>query len=310
MAHSHAHGHAHGVPAVDRPAQRRVLLIALVLNALYTAGEAIAGVLTNSLALLADAGHNLSDVAALGIALGASWLASRPATAQRSFGYQRAEILSALVNGVLLVAISIWIVVEAVGRLSNPPEVDAGWVIVVASIGIVVNLLTGGLLWRFEASSLNLKAAALHLLGDGLASVGTVIAGVVILTTGWLEIDPVVSILIAGLVLASSYTLLRDSVGVLLEETPRGIDAAEVGAKMAAVPGVVDVHDLHIWTITSGFPALSAHVLVAPGDDCHARRREIEVLLEHDYAISHTTLQVDHAARDSAVLQLERFAQE
>ena len=136
------------------------------------------------------------------------------------------------------------------------------------------------------------------------------IAGVVILTTGLAGDRPRRRILIAGLVLASSYTLLRDSVGVLLEETPRGIDAAAVGARMAAVPGVVDVHDLHIWTITSGFPALSAHVLVAPGDDCHARRRQIEALLEHDYAISHTTLQVDHAARDSAVLQLERFGRE
>jgi len=310
MAHSHAHGHSHGLPASDRPAQRRMLLLALGLNAAYTAAEAVAGVLTNSLALLADAGHNLSDVAALAIALGASWLASRPATAQRSFGFQRAEILSALVNGVILVAISIWIVVEAVGRLADPPEVEAGWMVVVALVGIGVNLVTGGLLWRFEASSLNLKAAALHLLGDGLASAGTVVAGVVILATGWLEADPLMSILIAALVLLSSYTILRDSVAILLEQTPRGIDAAEVGRRMAAVGGVVDVHDLHIWTITSGFPALSAHVLVEPGDDCHARRRQLEELLEHDYQINHTTLQVDHATRDPAVVQLERFAHE
>ncbi len=310
MAHSHAHGHSHGLSVVDRQAQRRVLLFALAVNLAYTAAEAVAGFLTNSLALLADAGHNLSDVGALGIALGASWLASRPATAQRSFGLQRAEILSALANGVILVAISIWIVIEAVGRLSNPPDVEAGWVILVAAIGIGVNLLTGGLLWRFEASSLNLKAAAMHLLGDGLASLGTVIAGVVILTTGWLEADPVASILIAGLVLLSSYTVLRDSVGILLEETPRGVDAAEVGRKLAAVPGVVDVHDLHIWTITSGFAALAAHVLVEPGDDCHARRRELEALLAHDYEITHTTLQVDHASGEPGVLQLERFGHE
>ena len=296
--------------AAARTTQRRALWLALALNLAYTAGEALAGVLTDSLALLADAAHNLSDVAALGIALGAVWLASRPPTAQRSFGFQRAEILSALVNGVILVAVSIWIVVEAIGRLSNPPEVDAGWVIVVAAIGIVVNLTTGALLWRFEASSLNLRAAALHLLGDGLASFGTVLAGVVILATGWLEADPLVSILIAGLIVASSWTILRDAVRILLEETPRGIDAADVGRRMAALEGVVDVHDLHIWTITSGFPALAAHVLVDPGDDCHGRRRELEDLLAREYGISHTTLQVDHAGSGSGALQLERFGRE
>ena len=310
MAHAHAQGHDHAGLVTARGGQRRALWIALALNLAYTAAEAVAGVLTDSLALLADAAHNLSDVAALGIALGAVWLAGRPPTARRSFGFQRAEILSALANGVILVAVSIWIIVEAVERLSDPPEVEAGWVVVVAAIGIVVNLVTGGLLWRFEASSLNLRAAALHLLGDGLASLGTVVAGVVILATGWLEADPLVSIFIAVLIIASSWSVLRDAVGILLEATPRGIDAADVGRRMASVRGVVDVHDLHIWTITSGFPALAAHVLVEPGDDCHARRRELEQLLERDYGISHTTLQVEHAGSGTGVLQLERFARE
>jgi cobalt-zinc-cadmium efflux system protein len=255
----------------------------------------VAGVFTDSLALLADAAHNLSDVAGLGIALFATVLAARPATPQRSYGFQRAEILSALANGVLLVAASIWIFVEAAGRLANPEDVAGGWLIVVAGIGVVVNLVSGAMLWRLHADSLNIRAAVLHLLGDGLASVGVVIAGIVILATGWLEADPVVSILIGIAILASSWGVLRDAVTVLLEQAPRGMDAADVGRRMATVPGVVEVHDLHIWTITSGFPALSAHVLVAREDDCHARRRDLETMFGRDFGIEHTTLQVDHA---------------
>jgi cobalt-zinc-cadmium efflux system protein len=300
-------GHAHGHVAVDRAGQSRALIVALVVNLAYTAVEAIAGVLTDSLALLADAAHNLSDVGALAIALIAAWLAGRPPTARRSFGYQRAEILSALANGVILVVISVWIFIEAAERLASPPEVAGGWVIGVAGVGIVVNGLTGALLWRAGASSLNVRAAALHLAGDALASVGVVIAGVVILATGWLQADPVVSIVVGVLIIAGTWSTLRDSVGVLLEEAPRGLDVADVGRKMASVPGVVEVHDLHVWTITSGFPALSAHVLVRPGDDCHARRRELEELLEHEFGIEHTTLQVDHVSEPGGLVQLERF---
>jgi cobalt-zinc-cadmium efflux system protein len=298
--HAHSHEHSHGVP---RTGHARALGIALALNLGYTIAEAIAGVLTDSLALLADAAHNLSDVAGLGIALVATLLAVRPATPQRSFGLQRAEILSALANGVLLVAASIWIFVEAGRRLANPEDVAGGWLIVVAGIGVLVNLVSGGILWRLHADSLNIRAAVLHLLGDGLASVGVVIAGVVILTTGWLEADPVVSIVIGIAVLLSSWGVLRDAVNILLEEAPRGMDAAEVGRRMAGLPGVVEVHDLHIWTITSGFPALSAHVLVAREDDCHARRRDLEAMLKRDFRIDHTTLQVDHASNYDALVQ-------
>jgi cobalt-zinc-cadmium efflux system protein len=288
--HAHSHEHSHGVP---RTGHARALGIALALNLGYTIAEAIAGVLTDSLALLADAAHNLSDVAGLGIALVATLLAVRPATPQRSFGLQRAEILSALANGVLLVAASIWIFVEAGRRLANP------------EIGVLVNLVSGGILWRLHADSLNIRAAVLHLLGDGLASVGVVIAGVVILTTGWLEADPVVSIVIGIAVLLSSWGVLRDAVNILLEEAPRGMDAAEVGRRMAGLPGVVEVLDLHIWTITSGFPALSAHVLVAREDDCHARRRDLEAMLKRDFRIDHTTLQVDHASNYDALVQMQ-----
>jgi cobalt-zinc-cadmium efflux system protein len=301
---SHAHGHAHS-HAVARTGHARALGIALVLNLGYTIAEAVAGVLTDSLALLADAAHNLSDVAGLGIALFATLLAARPATPQRSFGYQRAEILSALANGVLLVAASIWIFVEAGRRLANPEDVAGGWLIVVAGIGVLVNLVSGAMLWRLHADNLNIRSAVLHLLGDGLASLGVVVAGVIILTTGWLEADPVVSIVIGVAVLVSSWGILRDAVNILLEKAPRGMDAADVGRRMAAVPGVTEVHDLHIWTITSGFPALSAHVLVAREDDCHARRRDLEAMLRRDFGIKHTTLQVDHVSDRDALLGVE-----
>jgi cobalt-zinc-cadmium efflux system protein len=260
-----------------------------------------------SLALLADAGHNLSDVFALGVALLASWLASRPPTPQRSFGLQRAEILSALANAVVLVVIGIWILVEAAGRFGDAPEVQGGWMIVVAAAGVVVNLASMAILARVEEGNLNIRAAVVHLGTDALASLGVVAAGLLILVFGWDAADAVAGVLIALLILASSWSILRESLRILLEMTPAGIDATEVGRRMAAMPGVVEVHDLHIWTITSGFPALSAHVLVRPGDDCHARRRELEELLAHELGIEHTTLQVDHAT-ESGLLQLRRQA--
>lgn len=293
--HSHAHAHGHADGDVARAGSAKALWIALGLNAVYTAVEALAGFLTDSLALLADAAHNLSDVAALGVALVATLLATRPATPQRSFGYKRAEILSALANGVLLVVVSILIFVESARRLANPEDVPGGWLILVAGLGIAVNLGSGAVLWRQQSESLNIRAAILHLAGDALASLGVVVAGAIIITTGWLEADPVVSLLIGVLILVSSWTVLRDAVSILLEEAPRGIDAAEVGRRLAGTQGVVDVHDLHIWTITSGFPALAAHVLVRPSEDCHAKRRELEAILREDYGIAHTTLQVDHA---------------
>jgi cobalt-zinc-cadmium efflux system protein len=280
----------------------RPLALVLALTAAYTVAEAIGGWLTDSLALLADAGHMLSDSSSLAIALFAAWLATRPATPERSFGYRRAEILAALVNGVALVAISIWIFIEAFGRLSDPPDVLGGWMLVVAAGGVAVNLVAAGLLARADRENLNVRAAFRHVLADLLGSFGVIAAAVVILTTGWLYADPLISIAVALLVLGSSWGVLSDSVAVLLEATPRGLDARAVERAIVASPGVVSVHDLHIWTITSGFPALSAHVLVSRGDDCHGRRRELETMLERDFRITHTTLQVDHAS--DGLLQL------
>jgi cobalt-zinc-cadmium efflux system protein len=284
-----------------RARNRRVLGVVLALTLSFTVVEVVGGLLTGSLALLADAAHMLSDNLAITIALVAVWLAGRPSTPERSFGYQRAEILAALANGVILVALAIWIFVEAWGRLSDPPEVLAGWVAVVAVGGLVVNLTAAWILHRAGHDTLNIRATLRHVLADALGSAGVLVAAVVILATGWRYADPIAGAVIGVLVLASSWSVLRDSVHILLEGTPRGIDARELGRRLADVPGVVDVHDLHVWTITSGFPALSAHVLVERGDDCHARRRELEALLLEEYGIEHTTLQVDHAAPSNLV---------
>lgn len=286
-----SHGHAH---ALHRARNRRLLGVVLALTAVYAVVELVGGLATGSLALLADAAHMFGDTATVALALFASWLASRPATARRSFGYQRAEILAALANGVALVALAIWIFIEAAGRFSDPPEILGGWVLVVALVGLVVNLVAAAILARASGESLNMLAAYRHVLADLAGSLGVIAAAVIVLTTGWRYADPLVGIAIGVLVLASSWTILRDSVSILLESTPAGIDAEEVGRRMAGMDGVVEVHDLHIWTITSGFPALSAHVLVRPRDDCHDRRRQLEAMLAHEFGLTHTTLQVEH----------------
>jgi cobalt-zinc-cadmium efflux system protein len=299
------HGHEHDV----RAGSARALGLALVLTAGYTAVEVVAGLLTGSLALLADAAHMLSDNVSIALALFAVWLARRPATPERTFGYRRAEVLAALVNGLTLVALSIWIFYEAFRRLGDPPDVLGGWMLVVGVVGIGVNLAGGAILFRSRGGSLNVDAAFRHVLADLLGSIGVVVAAAIILATGWLEADPVVSILIAVLVLASSWSILRDSTSILLEAAPKGIDTRVVGERLARAPGVVEVHDLHIWTITSGFPALSAHVLVGRGEDCHGRRRELEQLLRREFGIEHTTLQVDHASAPDGLVEITRYGE-
>ncbi|MBA2569222.1 MAG: cation transporter [Actinobacteria bacterium] len=294
MSHHHAHG-------LDRTRSRRALGAVLALTATYTVVELVGGLATGSLALLADAGHMLGDTATIALALFASWLAARPATAQRSFGYRRAEILAALANGAALVAVAIWVFVEAIDRLSEPPTILAGWVLVVAGIGFLVNLLAAVILARAAGESLNARAAYTHVLTDLAASAGVIAAALVVVATGWRYADPLVGMAIGLLVLASSWTILRDSVSILLESTPAGIDAQDVGRRMADAEGVIEVHDLHIWTITSGFPALSAHVLVGSREDCHARRRELEAMLSSEFGLRHTTLQVEHIKRSLGV---------
>ena len=297
MAHDHDHA---------RVESRRALAVALVLTASYTLVEVVGGVLAGSLALLADAVHMLSDNVALALALVAAWLATKPSTPERTYGYKRAEVLAALANGVMLVALAIWIFVEAAMRLRDPGDVLGGWMLAIALLGIVVNVAAGLVLSRARNHSLNVEAAFRHVFADLLGSMGVAVAGIVILATGWVEADPLVSILIGVLVLLSTWSILRDSTAILLESTPRGIDADALGQRLASAPGVVEVHDLHVWTITSGFMALSAHVLVSPGEDCHGRRRELERLLRDEFGIEHTTLQVDHAV-DGGLVEMGRF---
>jgi cobalt-zinc-cadmium efflux system protein len=294
-----AHAHAHDHPAAHdhgRAAGRRALTVALVLILGFAVVEAVGGLAADSLALLADAAHMLTDAASLALALFAAWLAGRPATAERSFGWRRAEILAALANAALLVALAVWVAWEAIGRLGDPPSVEAGWVLVIGVAGLAVNGVVARVLHRSAADSLNVRAALRHVLADLLSSAGVIVAALAILLFGWERADPVVSLVIAALVLASAWDVLRESLGVLLEAAPRGIDPVAVGHAMAQHPGVVGVHDLHIWTITSGFASLSAHVTVQTSADCHAIRRELETLLRERFELEHTTLQVEHEA--------------
>ena len=302
MGH-HDHEHGHGASGRNR----RALAIVLALTAGFTVVEIVGGLLTGSLALLADAGHMLSDNLSLGLAIFAAWLAGRPATPNKSFGYRRAEILAALANGVTLVAVSVWVFVEAYSRLREPAEVLGGPMLVIAALGLLVNAAGATILYRSGGESLNVEGAMRHVFADALGSVGAMAAATAIILTGWRYADPLISVVIGILILASSWKLLRDSTNILLEATPPDLSATEVGRKMASADGIVEIHDLHIWTITSGFPALSAHVLVGGHEDCHARRRELEHLLTHEYGISHTTLQVDHVGDHHASLQTLRF---
>lgn len=257
--------------------------------------EVVAGLAAASLALIADAVHMASDAGSLALALGAAWLARRPATLSRSFGFGRAEILAALANGAALVALGVWIFVEASRRLAQPPDVRGGWVVATGAAGLAVNLLAARVLRRAGDESLNLRAASRHVLGDVLGSAGAVVAGAVVLASGWDRADPTVSLLIGLLVLASAWSVLRDATSVLLEAAPAGLDVDELGHALAAHPGVVGVHDLHVWTITSGFPSLSAHVVVEQSSDCHVVRVQLEHVLHERFGLDHTTLQVDHA---------------
>ena len=311
--HGHAHGHDHGHEGADgqrhahdhRAASRRALATVLGLTVVMTVVEVVGGVLTGSLALLADAGHLFSDSFAIGLALGAIVLARRPSTPRRSFGFQRAEILAAFVNGLTLVLVSGWIVWEAIDRLDERPDVLGGWMLAVAAAGLAVNALAAIILLRSGRESLNVEAAYRHVLADLLGSVGVLVAALVIVTTGWTLVDPLVSLAIAVLIVASAWGVLRDSTAILMEQTPTRIDADAVARAIVEVPGVTSLHDLHVWTITSGFDALSAHVLVGRGEDCHARRREVERMLAGDFGITHTTLQVDHDAAET-LLELRR----
>jgi cobalt-zinc-cadmium efflux system protein len=289
-----AHDHGHGVGAVGRDADRRLLLAALGLIVTFLVAEVVVGLLVGSLALLADAGHMLTDAGALGLALVAMRLADRPATGAYTYGLKRVEILSAQVNGLTLAVLVVVFVVEAVRRILDPPDVPGGALAVVAAIGILVNLGAAALLARADRRSLNVAGAYWHVVTDLFAFIATLVAGLVITWTGWTRADAVAALVVAVLMAVAAYRLLRDSSRVFLEAAPRGVDPGNIEAAIRRVDGVTDVHELHVWEVTSGFPALSAHVLVDASVDCHQRRSVIEEMLGAEFAIEHTTLQVDH----------------
>ena len=299
MAHGHGHDH-HGAATVDTSADRRLLAAALALIAAYMLGEVVAGILADSLALLADAGHMLTDAAALAMALGAATMAQRPPQGRWTWGFRRLEVLAAQVNGATLAVLGIWILYSAGRRLASPPDVHGSVVLGVALAGVVVNLAATGLLARASRESLNVRGAFLHVATDLAAFVGTAVAGLLILLTGWDRFDPLASLVVAGLMFWAAFGLLRESSRIFLEVSPREVDPDEVGRAIAGVEDVVEAHDLHVWTVTSGFPSLSAHVLCRADADCHAVRRRIERMLHDRFGLEHTTLQVDHAAEPGA----------
>ena len=282
----HHHGHV-------RTDDARRLTLALVLILGLMVGEIVAGVLADSLALLSDAAHMLTDAAAIALALFAARLARRPASGDFTFGFRRAEILSAQLNGATLVGLAVLIAVEAIQRLINPPEVAGLTVLLVAIAGIAVNLAATRVLAGSDRRSLNVEGAFQHVLTDLFAFIATAIAGAVILLTDYGRADGIAALVVAALMLRSGYGLLRDSGRVLLEAAPRDLDPEEIGNLLAAQSHVVEVHDLHVWEVTSGFPAISAHVTVRAGCDTQAHRRELADLLRERFDISHSTLQVE-----------------
>ncbi len=271
----------------------RALGMALGVTLLLMAVEAVGGWLTGSLALLADAGHLLADVGSLGIGVVGSWLATRPATARMSYGYRRAEILAAATNGVALWAIAAAIAYAAASRLRVPHPVAAPGMLGVAVLGLAGNLLSSALLARAHGRNLNVRAALLHVLGDAVAAIGTIAASLVILATGWTPADVLVSFGVAALILAGSWSLVREAVGILMEGTPRGVSLADVERAMRAVPGVRGVHDLHIWSLTAGVPAVSGHVLVRDVAETQRVLGDLGTLLCTRFGLNHVTLQVE-----------------
>ena len=286
--HDHcSHGHSHA------PRNRKLLLITLVLVCGYMLAELIGGWFANSLALLADAGHMFSDAAALALSFFAMWMADRPSPPRRTFGYHRAEILAAMVNGALLIAVSAYIVIEAIQRMRHPESVHGHMMMGVAVGGLLVNLACLGILHRDRHSSLNMQGAWLHVLSDALGSVGAIIAGLMVAWFGWHWADPVASTIIAVLIVHASWRLLCEAVAVLMESAPKAIDIDRVHAAIAMTTGVLGVHDLHIWTITTGMDSLSAHVVVQDGVIHGDVLRNLSKMLSEEFGIDHTTIQIE-----------------
>jgi cobalt-zinc-cadmium efflux system protein len=310
--HDHL-GHDHSGDTVQRAEQASALKLALGLILTFMTVEVTAALISHSLALLSDAAHMLTDAAALVVSLLAARLAARPAQGAMTYGMGRAEILSAQANGLTMIVLGGLIVYGGIARLVSPPHVTGGIVLVVAVVGIVVNLVSVKVIGAHhghdhggeQEMSLNVEGSYRHLLADLFGFIATAIAAAVIIVTGFRRADAIASLLIAGVLLHSGWSLLRRSVMVIMEAAPAGIDPDKIGRTLAAQPGVSEVHDLHIWEVTTGFPSLSAHVVVAAGHDCHEVRRGLSRLLADEFNLPHSTLQVEHARAEQPPLSIE-----
>ncbi|MEV5965235.1 cation diffusion facilitator family transporter [Kribbella sp. NPDC051952] len=297
MSHGHGHGHGHG-HQTSADADRKLLGGALALILGFMVAEVIVGVAAGSLALITDAAHMLTDAIAILLALIAIRLAARPPAGGFTYGFKRVEILSAQANGITLLLLAAYFVYEAVNRMIDPPEVKGALVLITGVVGIVVNLFATWLISKANRSSLNVEGAFQHILNDLFAFIATAIAGLVVLLTGFARADAIAALVVAVLMLKAGISLVRDSGRIFLEAAPTAIDPQALGAELCAIDGVIEVHDLHVWEITSGEPAASAHILVAEGLDCHQIRVKIEGLLADRHHLTHSTLQVDHATGD------------
>jgi cobalt-zinc-cadmium efflux system protein len=288
-------GEHHGHERITAGADRRWLAAALALIVTFMAVEVVIALAAHSLALLSDSAHMLTDAGALALALVALRLASRPPRGGFTYGLRRAEILSAQANGITLLLLAAWLSYEAVRRVIHPPPVPGLPLILTAAVGIGVNLVAAAFIRRADRRSLNVEGAYRHVLTDVAAFLATAAAGVIIMVTRFREADPIASMVVVVLMVRAGLSLVRDSGRILLEAAPEGLDPDTIGRQLADYNGVVEVHDLHVWQITSGSPALSAHVIVAPALDCHRVRRDLEAMLRERYHLTHTTLQLDHA---------------
>ncbi|MGH9321051.1 MAG: cation diffusion facilitator family transporter [Vicinamibacteria bacterium] len=288
---AHSHPHHHGGAGSSRPAGRRAMLGVFLLTSGFMVAELIGGLLANSLALVADAGHMASDSAALGLGLVAMWMASHPHTERRTFGFHRAEILAALANGTLLMALALFVIWQAFLRLREPQQIESGLMLVVAFLGFGVNLVGIRILGGHRHENLNVRSAFLHVAADALGSAGVIAAGLVIRVTGWTPIDSIVSILISFLILGSGWRLVRETVSVLLESSPRNLDPEALRRDLLGIKGVRDVHDLHVWTVTSGFISLSCHCEIGTSEVADEVLRSATTLLRERYGIRHVTIQ-------------------
>jgi cobalt-zinc-cadmium efflux system protein len=298
VGHAHGHGHDHGaIGGHTRDADRRTLYFVLALASTFMFVEFAGGILANSLALLADAAHMLTDVAAIALALLALRFASRPATPRKTYGYYRMEILAALTNGVVLMVLCFFIIREAWERFREPVEVAGTLMLAVSVGGLTVNLIMAFLLHRSAGESLNLRGAYLHVLGDLLASVGTITAALIIILTGWYVADPLISVIVALLILFSSLKLVKESVDILLEAVPSHLDLTEIRQAIEGIPGVDQVHDLHVWTVTSGFFAMSGHAIVDDLERSPAVLTRIHDLMHEAFGIRHVTVQIEARTR-------------